>query len=304
MRQDIAKVLVTRPRYGGGRGKKVRTGHGVGLATNDNLPAREGIRQRHKQGWDTMKGLNEYLSPLRRFINGKVGHRWDNVYSEIRELIKPGNTIHEHILEHVDGYLCINVVADPDSKTGMASHYALGNRKGSRYAIRAGELYVDPADGIIKRAKNLRKEKAKTPRPVTHLELAKDIVAVQVHGIWYAVSLKAYEERRRFVTQTSTWGGREHVTTREVISYIVDGRHVDRLNDHIAHEVEKAKRESTQLRAWGGTYYAERRVFGNTAEQLRAAYGRPGVFGVGKRQLSHKELIRLGLTNTPIAKAA
>lgn len=39
-------------------------------------------------------------------------------------------------------------------------------------------------------------------------------------------------------------------------------------------------------------------------DDLAAAYGRPGVFGYRKRQLSHKELVRLGLTNEIKAQAA
>lgn len=295
MRKDIAKVLVTRPRIrsrwnhnGGGRSA---------MAANDDLPSHESMRSRHVRT-NNAKELNEYLSPLRRFIEGKVGHRWDDVYSEIRSLIKAGNTIHEHILEHVDGYIAITVVADDRSQTGMVSHNKLTQRYDRRMPVNPGDIYVDPKDGIIKRAKRLAPAIAKATRAPTYHTLSKYCVAVQIEGIWYAVDLKDYEERRREVPYIEAVTGKAR--TRTVISYIVDGRIVDTLGDRIASEVNKVRtNDSGSYRYSFGSY----RYHAGPDERTRA-YGRPGVFGYRKRQLSHKELVRLGLTNNLLAKAA
>jgi hypothetical protein len=70
MRADMYKVIVERPRRGGGD-RQYRP-----LPNDDDAPARESLRSRHKQ----RKWLNENLRPLQRFLASQVGRPWDNVY--------------------------------------------------------------------------------------------------------------------------------------------------------------------------------------------------------------------------------
>ena len=73
MRDDMAQVIVERPRLRGGSTRKGRTGDW------DAMPSREGMRRPHVLRGDP-KPLNENLSPLRRFLERQVGRPWDKVY--------------------------------------------------------------------------------------------------------------------------------------------------------------------------------------------------------------------------------
>lgn len=142
MREDMAKVLVERPRKGAGWDRKGRKPRLLSEA-----PLLEGERYRSRT-----KNLNENLGPLKRYLRRQVNRPWSKVHSEMRQRIKPGNTVQEHILLHVDQFLHIEVThVAPDARhpCGLAHAPHL-----SRYwPLRPGDLYVDPRDGIIKVAR-------------------------------------------------------------------------------------------------------------------------------------------------------
>ena len=86
MRADMAKVIVERPRLGGGmrRPKGIRKRERLAMA--DLMPSREGIRRPWRGGYRKM--LNEHLGPLRRFLQSQVGRPWDKVHSEISQHLR------------------------------------------------------------------------------------------------------------------------------------------------------------------------------------------------------------------------
>ena len=268
MRQDIAKVLCTRPRIHGDEGRKGRK-----LAYED-MPYKESMREKHVRNYNG-KQLNEYLSPLRRFINGTVGRNWDSVYSEIREMIKPGNTVMEHILEHVDQYIAIKVVPDPDSPTGMASHNALGGRKGYRSKVYPGELYVDPVTNVVRRAK-----KHKTPKkvvPITKI-LFKDKVVWKKDGIWYGAELVPFTADVKMVPSYTPG------QLMERTFYVVNGRYQGRLTDGGI---------VSELKAMTNYY----RYISNDKTIRRTVFGREDLTAINKRQLSKAELKAYKVSN-------
>lgn len=155
MRDDFAKVLVERPRLFGGKLRKGRA-----LREGQPLPAKLGLKRgaRERGGY---KMLNENLAPLRRFLEKQVGRPWNAVHSEMRARIKPGNTVQEHILTHVPDILHLHVTrtpVEPWSPCGLRASPGRGWHTGR--PLKVGELYVDPDDGIIKRARR----KLKGPR--------------------------------------------------------------------------------------------------------------------------------------------
>src|SRR5688500_12073029 len=107
MRDDMAQVIVERPRYGGG----IKYPRGS-VRDTDRLPAedwkrREGIG-RPWRGRSGEKFLNENLSPLRRFLRSSVGRPWDKVYGEICERINRNSAVQLHIWQHLVQYVCTN----------------------------------------------------------------------------------------------------------------------------------------------------------------------------------------------------
>jgi hypothetical protein len=110
MRDDMDKVIVERPRRGGGWDRP-----GRGARDADDEPLRQGMRRAHAR----RKGLNENLAPLKRWLGQQVHRPWDQVYAELSAGIDRRNTVQDHIYTHirdfverearvVDGQVCVS----------------------------------------------------------------------------------------------------------------------------------------------------------------------------------------------------
>ena len=186
MRADMAKVIVERPRRGGGWSHK----KGKQYVDSDLLVSKEGMRAPHVRHWGG-KELNENLAPLRRFLHSRVGEPWDKVYSEISENLKVTSTVQQHVRDHVTDF--VSVTCSIQDGEIYVHDYGVRPLNSSW-----SELYVDPEDGVLKKnphymswncvrrkqnAEHQEKLKA-TQRNVAGVELRKH------KGIWYEVELK------------------------------------------------------------------------------------------------------------------
>ncbi len=189
MRPDMSKVLVERPRGGGGKTR----GRGRPPRDPDLLRAKlTGNRIAVEAG--ASKWSSENLAPLKRYIERQEGRPWNKVFSEMREHIKPGNTVQEHILTHLEGYLATNVEKVEPSRTAPCGLvYGAGHRWGAGRPLDEHDHYVDPDDGIIKRAKRRLKGPrftAAAPGALRHLGGIR--WAIPVRGVWMSVVLAPY----------------------------------------------------------------------------------------------------------------
>lgn len=161
MRSDIAKVVVERPRTGGGGapGKNHRrAGDWKRLKeecrTEESI-TRETIRGKWREGFSG-KSLNDFLSPVRGFLRKSLGRRWDDVYSEISTFLKPTSVMQRHVLEHVRDYVRTDIVSD--------EHGHLVDSKGCHvrvsYYRQAPTFYVRPADGTLQLASHMTPDPA------------------------------------------------------------------------------------------------------------------------------------------------
>lgn len=217
MRKDMAKVVVERGRRGAGPLRP--RPNPKDLEKLDELPRHIGMIQevRERGGY---KELNETLQPLYRFIKGQVNRPWNKVHSELREHIKPGNTVQEHVMTHIEDVITLKVdkvPPTPEIPTGLVARSSVNRWRGSR-PIPAGELYVDD-DGIIKKARNKTnprpkrgwnmtkkdKEDAKTEREANAEEklLDADLWGRRIEGIWYGYPLVDYTIEMREVAYPS-----------------------------------------------------------------------------------------------------
>jgi hypothetical protein len=99
MRSDIDRLLVLRPRHGSHRrNDSVKRARSL---CSDELPRRERMRPRDPRVSYKYLELSEYFSPLVRFLRARVNHKWDNVYSELRRVVKLNSTTQYHVLQHV-----------------------------------------------------------------------------------------------------------------------------------------------------------------------------------------------------------
>ena len=93
MRADMHKVIVERPRWGGGRERHNRRAN-VPL---EDRPTRESMRAAHTD----RKSFGENLAPLRRWLRSQVGRPWGDIYSDACSVIKPDSTVRKHIKVHL-----------------------------------------------------------------------------------------------------------------------------------------------------------------------------------------------------------
>jgi hypothetical protein len=161
MREDMAKVLVERPRCvrgfrrGSKKGYKRELQRGFG--SPDRLRPREGMKVRSGGG----KSFNENLAPLRRFLNSNVGRPWDKVFAEISRHVNPCNVVQKYILTHLDDYVVTNV----DLVDGVPCYrgYPRGWGRWFGKSI-SGQWtwYVCPKSGLLRKAPPREKRRAET----------------------------------------------------------------------------------------------------------------------------------------------
>lgn len=183
----MSKVIVERPRRGGGftrKGRKPRD--------SDLLVDHEGMRVPHVRRYNG-KQLNENLAPLYRFLHSRLGRRWDDVYSEICENIRVTSTVQEHIRVHIQMMVTTQIWIDDDGEPWdmIGRPSMLGNSAHVKY-------WVDPRDGLLK--KNTAKTwkqiyQARCSEEQAHLDaqrrsLPGGIELRQAGGIWYEVELE------------------------------------------------------------------------------------------------------------------
>jgi len=104
MRSDMYKVIVERPRVGGNiplaRKKKV-WGEGEDFRKYESM----------KYPWSyDRKGLNENLSPLRRFFESRVGNHYNDVWSELCQFLDDKSAIKKHVKDHARNYIGIRIL--------------------------------------------------------------------------------------------------------------------------------------------------------------------------------------------------
>ena len=175
MREDMAKVIVTRPRV---IDSLVRKGRGL---PDELLPKAIGLR-RHAHERGGYKMLNENLAPLRRCLERQVGRPWDKVYGEIAERLKPTSTVQQHVRDHLTDF--VNVRRAPTT------------RFGSRLDAPWWQpLYVDAA-GILRRTDALDRHARRRAKPRKNVAEAPVLVRLsetlelrKVDGLWHEVRL-------------------------------------------------------------------------------------------------------------------
>jgi hypothetical protein len=187
MRADMFKVIVERPRRGGGGDRVARWRF---ADPEDGGPTHEGMRRAHTD----RKGLNENLNPLRRFLERSVGKYWNKVYAEVCEHLAPGNTVQQHVRDHVEDFVAIRT-AYIRGKVWVFPH-----RFGRPQPIDKAweDFYVHPKSGVLLRNKHAGRlswvQRAKTGSRVEAVcdrrrDLPDGRQLHRLNGIWYEVML-------------------------------------------------------------------------------------------------------------------
>jgi hypothetical protein len=260
------KVIVERPRR-----DPFPTRRGRAPKNPENLPFRAGIKKTDWGKFVASKVLNENLPPLRRFLEGQVGRPWDKVFSELNANLKPGNTVQEHVLTHVDDFIARRVALVPASPRFPCGLAQIRQRWGGRHAIRPGDLYVGPQDGIVKVARRRYFDRQTAPE-VTVRRINSSETAVKVDGVWYAVEVRPVRVEIRQTSMPDPLAP-DRMLARKLALFTNLAPPSETLEDVLLGRVSAAN-----------------------AQALRERYS-ADVYGVAKRQLSGRELRNLALVN-------
>lgn len=181
MRDDMDKVIVERPRKGGGRDKGTRQWRNSRERGN-HLGMRRGHNDR--------KGLNENLAPLRRWLHQQVQRPWDAVYAELCRGIDRRNAVQAHIHQHVDDFVdreAVWVDGEVLVRAWPRSDHRVPLQQASRVT-----LFVHPLTGIL--LPNRRQPEArKAWRARRHAEAPVRRVAIDDWTQWHHIDSQWWE---------------------------------------------------------------------------------------------------------------
>jgi hypothetical protein len=140
MRDDMFKVIVERPRWASRHARSVK------LKRDRDDRASVGLKRHAKECADYTKALNENLAPLIRFLQRRIGMRWDDVFSEICAGLDTGSTVKMHVRQHLDDFVLSRISRGRNGEWMHDGHVLRPDTcfRSSR------QLFVDPKDGVLK----------------------------------------------------------------------------------------------------------------------------------------------------------
>lgn len=209
MRDDIAKKLCERPRFGGGGKYQLRSDRRKAKNERhwDSLPKKESMKRPNIKGWNG-KYLSEYFPPLLGFLRKNVGRPWDKVFSEICEHLSPSSTVQKHVFDHLLGDFVVTnphfvgkIPYHPEYRTSEVHWF---------YVDHAGLLKNNNSDKAKARRNRDRKRtrnQDKRKRINDHEEYRK-INGAWFH-VWYdhlRVGERGYDVIQKKEFQVSRWG--------------------------------------------------------------------------------------------------
>jgi hypothetical protein len=322
MREDIAKVIVERPRRGSRyapnepKGWKKRFGKDCDI---EDLPTKESMSAGRKHGYDA-KELNENLNPLRRFLEKSVGRPWDKVFAELSEQIDMNSTVKRHIWQHVFDTVEKNTFIGPDGQVWTCGNYG-GADHPLEYSSYGGNLYIHPVDGLLKRVKKPKGWKPykwkRNDRKDTRKDGPNGTQFHKVNGIWYIAQLKPLPSGplATIVVTETLFFGTDKTKKYETSVPTADGKIYDVMlnrqlytifNEKIGKEISfsysvKVPSNYKNDNHWSSSVYKGK---GNdpwvmtTEETLTSLYGRRA-YAISFKQANGKELKAVDLKNDP-----
>ncbi len=183
----LAENVIERPRGGHRISSRRVKGQKIALvklteeASTDGLLSPYLIKPRKKTKW-----FSDCLGPLYQWLQSHVGEYWDDVYSELCQLLDITTLSGQHIVSHLWAYVERNVVlidGVPYHKNRRHSSLPLG------YWYK--RLYVHPETGILCLAKRIPKVHEKKPDdfvlidPYHHYR--------KIDDLWYLIKLADIE---------------------------------------------------------------------------------------------------------------
>jgi hypothetical protein len=266
MRPDMGKVVCEHPRCGGGYKQPKGYYKKLNHIPADEHPKRESIRKKWLSGYSG-KDFTDVLGPLRGYVHSVIGKHFDKVYSEIKKALPGDNMSVRHVIGHLWQFLERKVIIVDGKPCHSEMNYRYRRVDGFEYVpieySNFGPIaYVDPRDGVIKRAPK-RPTPPREKRPKTR-HWDGDKLYHKIDGLWYAIEYKPYT-----ITKIPNSYGRygRYSGGESLVALELPG-------------IDVVLRESVGLL---NTY------------NLTQTHGRSGIYAAKKTQISSREIKRLGL---------
>ena len=107
MRDDMDKLLVTRPRIGH-KMKNQEVKEARNSKDFDKLPSFSSMKPKSRNG--ERKQFSEYFAPLKRYLIKNCKRPWDKIYSEICQKMDKDSVVKAHIFLHLEDFVETNPV--------------------------------------------------------------------------------------------------------------------------------------------------------------------------------------------------
>jgi len=213
------KVLVTTPRVGSSmkngeikkNRRKMREGRHEELSSYSSMKPKS-------RSWDDRKQLNEYLTPLVRYLKKNCGRPWDKVYSEICKNMDRRGVVQDHIFQHLFDY----VERNPTFKDGKPHSTGYG---GIYPIYKNGWTFYVDENGLLKEPKDKRPpwiSKKDNPNVIKINDSPVFIIKRENDGVWFKASLADWPDIGfAFVCENPDWVvdllGAENICGKRVV---------------------------------------------------------------------------------------
>lgn len=138
MRNDMTRLLVHRGKCG--KRWATRPPRRKNRRDYDNMPKRSGMKHGYME-----KSFDEYLAPLKRFLQTRVGSPWNDVYSEIRQYLRVQTAVHLHVLQHLEDMVVRRAWMEDGLLHGIDTYGRPGRIRWSRWCC----YYIDD-EGLLR----------------------------------------------------------------------------------------------------------------------------------------------------------
>jgi hypothetical protein len=182
MRDDMAHVIIDRPRWGHRHPQR-----GLRRRRRERPDGEEHVLRASMKGTSWSKTLNENLQPLWRALLKSVGRPWDRVHAEVCASIAMDSAVQKHVRDHVKQFVHLDVVLVDEVPWRARSDrlVPLGEFR--------EELYRHPRTGLLCLAR------ARGGDPRLHVVTHGTHSYARVRGVWCELTLTPLPEPFCFV---------------------------------------------------------------------------------------------------------
>jgi len=200
MRDDMKRVIITRPRHGSSfKNEDVKEQRRRVRDDPDyDPPQRRSMKPKGKFSWHK-KELSDFLNPLIRFLQKNCGRPWNKVYSEICQNLDRRGIINDHIFQHLEDW----VETKPIWKANKPHTTGYG---GCRPLWRDGYTFYVDRSGLLQEPKEKRQQKRKEENPnIIKTDDKNKFFAKRPDNTWFEVTISEPDSYDIYCRSAPEW---------------------------------------------------------------------------------------------------